>query len=115
VKLIYGVDGTLSPTQSMPNSPQSGEILSATPIDIPVFQTFDCYTQFPDLDTAMQNIQNLAQALFKPRPESLASATPRRTGPLTYRVADPRKTVDPMADPHDEVGELRNPLTGKTW
>jgi len=105
VKLSYGLDHTNSPSASQPNSPLVGEVLSPISVDTPVAVTLSCEEKFPDLEGKLKQLADMARFVYRPKPEHLASATPRRVGPLTYRTDDP----------HDEVGPLANRQTGKVW
>lgn len=106
VKLSYGVAGALAPTPSQQN--EGGAVLAATSVDTPVYDLFECTEQHPDMDAHMKVIREKARSFFRPKPDHLDSYTPRRTGALTYRLADPRMRNDPRANPHDETDVLRN-------
>ncbi len=110
VKLSYGIGGTNYPSPSQPNGPD-GSALPAMAVDAPVCCNFSCFEKIQDIDGKMQAIMDQAAFMYAPKPEHINSTTPRRVGNLSYRL--PSK--DNEGDPHDEVRELPNPITGKVW
>jgi hypothetical protein len=115
IKLSYGLPDMQQPGISLPNSPDQGETLNPMTVDTQISTILSCDEHYDGLEPELMKLADIARSAMKPKPDHLASATPRRVGPLTYRIADPKKEHDPTADPHDEVGPLTNHLTGKVW
>lgn len=103
VKLIYGLADRNQPTSSAPNSPD-GEMLTAMSVDTPIAATLSI-DRMPNMPQILKQLADTARSTFKPKPDHLASATPRRAGTLTFRPDDP----------HEEVGPMTNPVNGRVW
>jgi hypothetical protein len=111
VKLSYSLGETVTPSPSSQNL--GGEAIQAMAIDAPIFTTFSCFDRDQDIAGKMQSIFTQAEIAYSPKPETIHSSTPRRSGALSYRLEDPHHPGG--GDPHDEVGGLPNPITGKVW
>jgi hypothetical protein len=73
-------------------------------VDAPVFINASTFEADIDIESKMEQIFSQAAAAYRPKPKSISSTTPIRSGYLT---------VDLKSDPNDSVGATINPLTGK--
>lgn len=104
VRVSYRL-GVESDTQPSMKNSSAGETLAAISIDTPVMVNFSCYDRDPDIAGKMEQVQKNAEHIYRPRPAELGSSMPRRMGHLGVS----------SEDPHDEVGEMANPINGKVW
>lgn len=101
VRLSYGPSDLAQPIPSTVNL--DGTQVDPLSVDTPVSVVIECTDELPNVAAKMEDIQSQARVMYRPKPEHIDSYTPRKTGSLTFRLADPRKKNDPNADPHAET------------
>jgi hypothetical protein len=92
VRLSYGLPDRAMPSPSTPNS-RGGEPLTPLMVDAPVFVNISAFERNIDMDSKMEQIFSQASMAFKPKPKSISSTTPIRSGSITFSDSDPHDSV----------------------